>query len=452
MVLPPVVLLFAQIGFLPYQGVTITWCQRIVIAADVVLLAYFWPLITAPALSRWIWWRSALPITWIDRIDVTGRPLDGWKRLRLQSTRRGGLRLIGFGISCLMLSFVVITIPDEPWELALTRAIAWLQPHVVERSNTSTTVYCAFIPVAFEHGYDQSVPAVGELPNDAIKISVPDKLVFLCPTALMFHSNVAAFARFRRTLSLAEQTLHANTPLPELLDQLEGGDRNAAAEALKKVEGLKMQGRRLRYADFARSRLQRADLRGVDLGGARLDHAQLAGALQDDAKLQGASLFGAQLQGASLRRSQLQGATLAFARLSGASLEWAALERADLRNAQLQAAKLYSIRLQGADLSRARLEGASIARGELQFANLTLADLRAVTLVRADLQGARLSSANLQGAVLYQTDLRGADLNGISYRDLNVDPIADDQSGYTSWDALRLMDFDSARQNGPELV
>jgi hypothetical protein len=105
-------------------------------------------------------------------------------------------------------------------------------------------------------------------------------------------------------------------------------------------EPTSLRGRTLRFADLTASELFAADLTGadlqyVDLGGATLKAAtlwgaQLQGADLSDAQLQGAKLAGADLQAAGLHRAQLQGANLEGANLEGANLEGANLTRANL--------------------------------------------------------------------------------------------------------------------------
>jgi uncharacterized protein YjbI with pentapeptide repeats len=195
-------------------------------------------------------------------------------------------------------------------------------------------------------------------------------------------------------------------------------DAERATTLRRPFDGPRLQGISLRYAKLHRARFEFAELRdvsfeGAELQGARLDGAQLQGAKFDLAHLQGASLNGAELQGAHLNGAQLQGAFLAGARLEEAELIGAGLQGAYLNGAQLQGSTLNAARLQGASLVNASLRGAvlsgvhlhaaSLERAQLQGANLSLSFLYGASLRGANLQGAKLLSVHLQGALLDAT-------------------------------------------------
>ena len=138
----------------------------------------------------------------------------------------------------------------------------------------------------------------------------------------------------------------------------------------------------------------------TSLQGASLLNAQLQGASLFGAQLQGASLILTQLQGVSLYGAQLQGAQLIKAELQGVSFYGAQLQGAWLTEAKLQGASFYGAQLQGAWLDRAQLQGASLYGAQLQGASLDGAQLQGALLFEAQLQGASLDHAELQGASL----------------------------------------------------
>ncbi|MDD9997298.1 MAG: pentapeptide repeat-containing protein, partial [Rhodospirillaceae bacterium] len=67
-VLPPAVLIFAQVKFLPYQGETFTWLHRAAIGVDIGLLWWLWPRVAEPQLA----WRQWFKTRWIKASAVVG--------------------------------------------------------------------------------------------------------------------------------------------------------------------------------------------------------------------------------------------------------------------------------------------------------------------------------------------------------------------------------------------
>jgi uncharacterized protein YjbI with pentapeptide repeats len=135
-----------------------------------------------------------------------------------------------------------------------------------------------------------------------------------------------------------------------------------------------------RWPDDGCTWLQGASLRGAHLQSVRLGFARIEGEKQRAQKvagpvLHGAALDEADLRGADLTGAELSGATLKGARLEGANLRFASLGGADLRKARLQGAYLPDARLQFAALDRAMLQGAYINGAELHLASLAKAQV-----------------------------------------------------------------------------
>ena len=127
--------------------------------------------------------------------------------------------------------------------------------------------------------------------------------------------------------------------------------------------------------------LQGSWLNGVNLEGARLKKAVLTEAHLQKADLSRADLrmaylIEARLQEADLSVTNLRGALLREAHLQGAFLPWARLQKALLRRTQLQGATLCETQLQEATLDTAQLQGAHLVEARLQGADLAGADLR----------------------------------------------------------------------------
>ena len=124
-----------------------------------------------------------------------------------------------------------------------------------------------------------------------------------------------------RHLDLRDKTLVARAPPDEIVALYIGKDKTEYEALRDHAEGLDLQDRDLRHANFTGAKLPKAKLflvrlQGSDLGGA---------------ELQGSDLGGAELQGANLREAQLQGVNLRGVWLGGADLREVAFNVADLR-------------------------------------------------------------------------------------------------------------------------
>ncbi len=202
------------------------------------------------------------------------------------------------------------------------------------------------------------------------------------------------------------------------------------------VEGARLTGARLRYAqaygiflpnahllhsDFEGAFLSQADLRDADLGQSNLryavmDQARMRGVNLDRSNLIGADLQRADLRGANLSHSKLEGALLADARLDGASLYGSRLEDATLNRANLEKADMREALLGRAHMDHADLQGAYLWSAVLAGADLGGAQFGGAILIDANLQGANLGGAQLGTSVLNNTVLSGTSLEGADLR------------------------------------
>ena len=66
--LPISLLLWAQVRFLPYHDVIITWIQRLALYLEIVLLLVFWPKIVEPNGRASRWWGRLLTAPWWARL------------------------------------------------------------------------------------------------------------------------------------------------------------------------------------------------------------------------------------------------------------------------------------------------------------------------------------------------------------------------------------------------
>ena len=375
-VLPPGILIFAQVRFLPYQNELFTWLHRGAVVIDIGLLWWLWPRIAVPHMAwcEWFktWWPKALAVA--------------------------GATAFAIGFSVVFADFPGGTMGHltpslDSWRNALPGRTYDLSNRVLVDTAPAAEILAAHYRVTCEsgNGCDESVIAVGSL--------------FWCNHAKPLQLNRRNF----RNAVLSGSTLCGAA--------LEGAKLHRAD-----LWGAKLYGANLRRAELHRALLWGAELHGAllvgaKLYGANLRRAELHRADLWGAKLYGADLYGAELHGADLRRAELHGALLAGAKLHGA-----ALEDAKLHGALLVGAKLY-----GADLRRAELHGALLWGAELHGADLYGAKLHGADLRRAKLHGASSNPEDLYEpfeAVINkrigkQSDLSGAIFaGGLSRKDV----------------------------------
>ncbi len=450
--LPLGLLIGLQVGFLAYHSETVLLYQRLAIAIDLAFLAIFWPIIRSPTGSGLTWIARAFGlhlicawiITWLPTTTAI-KQLSAYRALTSHShipfsskpLIEGGLSMITLGV-VIIFSWGIAVLPDSENEKWVANWIknanvpdAWL----TDKPNGEGERYFFLTEYLFDriHLTDRTSP------QDSI---------------------------LNRNLILREQLLIANKLLPEDEADLTDKDKGTRELALKKVTGLILSGRDLRYADFSEARLPKVDfvganeepsdlshanfdqaklpharmngtilqytkfndsvlngaelgsanlqdakLNNADLQGAELNNANFQDATLNDANIQYATLFNANLQGANMGGANLQGATLNYANLQGAELNYANLQGATLNKANLQGAELNDAKLQGAKLFNANLQGANMGGANLQDAELLIANLQDANLNNANLQGANLYRANLQDATLNYANLQGATLN-----------------------------------------
>ena len=345
-VMPLLLLLFFQIGFLPYHSEPITWWHRGMLLADVGVV-----VVLARHIARG------------DR-----------KTLIIRSVVPNRLVIVVL----MFFSICVATLPDTPWD----PLDEWMASIVSLREPVP---YCRVTTVKTADGKEER--------TECPEVTSATRHAFY-PTALLFERRV------NETVGKSDSMLGWSRNLIVTDKNLVDDDKTR----------LNLRGRDFRYATLDRSHLKRSDFYGAKLAGARLVETDLAAANFRTAELQGANLSGARLQGADLSGARLQGVDLSGARLQGADFSGARLQGANLGEAQLQGATLSFALVHGADLSAASLHGADLSRASLQGANLREAQLQGATLSFAQLHGADLSGSQLQGTTLSYAKLHGADL------------------------------------------
>ena len=308
-VLPPAILIFAQVRFLPYQDEWRTWLHRAAVVIDIGLLWWLWPHIAAPHIMTWR--------TWF-----------GTQKLKALATV--GVTVFAIGFSALFADFPGGTMGNLTPSLDSRRNDLLgrtydLSNRVLVDTEPAPEILAAHYRATCEsgNGCDESAIAVGSS--------------FWCNHAKPLQLRRRNF----RNAMLSGSTLCQAT--------LWGAE----------LHGANLFGAKLRGANLLHAELHGADLLGAELHGATLRHAELHGARLETAKLHGADLLGAELHGATLWGAELHGADLKSAKLRGADLLGAKLHGADLRHAELHGAILGNAEFHGAILGNAQLHGAS---------------------------------------------------------------------------------------------
>lgn len=347
---PISLLVFFQLQFLPYHHEVVSWWQRFIVVADIVLLWVLWP--------------------WAD-------------------LRRGKV------VACLVASFVpvllvftVATFPDE-WldenlpsvKVIPTEWPPWKSPAV--RSDNVRGV-----PIS------RWTSLHGLLFAGDVNLATGKRVSLLSNSLVLPNIDLIDHTKFDTEAKIAA--------LPQTLS-LRGRHLEGAVFVLAD----------LRKVDFTAARLRDAFLSFADLRNSKFGCTP-AGTRSECPDLRGATLFGANLQGVSLDRAQLTRAILPRAEMQGVSLRKAQLQGAWLQGARLEGASLDEALLWGAHFENPPpwfqydLQGASPTSAEML--SLTSAQLQGASLNGAQLQGASLVNTQLQGASLVGAQLQGAAL------------------------------------------
>ncbi len=389
--LPPIILIYAEIHFLTYQNELITWWHRIVILLDIIMQWRLWPrIITSPDTSWKEWWGQST-----------------WKR-------RTGFASVATGIFV----FVIADIPGGTMEnfIPANALRDWLEPgldrkyqleeRILVQEEPSPEILAAHLVACKSQNPDDRTDCQAEIkPGTPIWCQYAKPLPLQerafrqanLQKAVLCGIDLSVELSFKDKMKLVNASLSFDPNASLNVDLI---DLIYLIEAAPSVD--------LSGADLSKAKLHGADLRNTKLQGTDLSEAELQGADLLRAKLQDTDLGMAKLQGADLRKAELQGADLRWAKLQGADLRWAELQGADLRGAKLQGTDLRWAKLQGADLRWAELQGADLRGAKLQGADLLEAKLQGADLRWAKLQGAYLREAELQGAYLREAELQGA--------------------------------------------
>ncbi len=396
--MPLVVLLTAQIRFLPYHSVEVAWWQRSLIMADLLILWLFWP-----------------------------RIISGGSRLRQTKARAAEHATFVALIVPLTVLTSASTVPGEGLENLLTDRPALVRSASAEAQSAdsqATKDGCSTLWQPWTYfAVIKSETTLGSV---------------LCITHLLYEQSATPMGA-RRNLILTHADLVTARPLAELQTDLEAlstwlSDRKKRGEVLNHFwqdagRGIDLRGRDLRFADLSGSDLRKADFRGAALRGAKFVNANINYAAFGDIQvgeisgcvtkhdensgkcltdLSAADLKGATAQFGSFWKALLPGAQLKGTNLSNTQLSHADLTGANLDGARLDSATLFKTILNDAKLTGTKLQGTNLKRAELNSAVIT-SDLNTAEIEDTQFNCAVMSSDAIRAALANRADLACVD-------------------------------------------
>ena len=394
---PMSIQLLHQAAFLPFQSTAITWTQRVALLVHACAILYYWHRLTTS--------------------DTHGTPRQRGVRAALTGLQRTVPHIVFVWIPinvAVLLSLVVLTIPDEGWEDALEKVSLSRQngDSVFRSLKLSSDASNQSL-----HNQDN-----GKAPWDCrllaapsqylkLDLAIPRGLKTSCLTAALLHSK----GIFHRTLDVLPAINSQPIP-PSTLS-----DHPKRQLTLKPLQAF---GRSLRYASLPAFDLSDADLRMTSLVSSNLEAARMTRA---------------QLQGANLNNVVLRNADLSGSILYGADLSEADLSQSDLRSARISRGTMFSndypaeARFDGTKREAPTMKNAILAGANLKGQNLSYtkcidcvfigADLTGLVAINADLRGALLMNAKLDGSVLISARLDGSSLHSASLVGANLDNV-----------------------------
>ena len=454
--LSPAIMIYAQIQFLPYQDVFITWWHRILVLTDIILLWWLWPRIAAPK-KKWHEWIS------------DPRQASIMTRSRWRASISNPLHLV---FTSLMLVatiavFFILVIADFPggsvsmWspKLELFRNYFLLERRyslsgrIIVSKEPSSEILSAYYRASCEsdtygsNSCDESTIEIGS--SSWCKHAKPVQLENRNMRSANLSNTILCGAGLENT-----NLYDANISGANLRDaRLRDADLREADLSEADLRGARLLGADLRKADLSEADLRDARLKNADLRGSRLLKTDLRGALLERADLRNIK-FGKfswlrirfippDLRDTNLSLSNSDGTFLSRTSLSGADLSSAKFRGANLSGADLHGVDLTGAFLHGANLSGAILSGSNLSRADLRGANLSGAKLHGADLSKSDLRGADLKGSELVGAQLIETKFDLADLRDIDFSnqsDMNIKMIKDIGNPRIKAGALKRID------------
>ncbi len=472
--LPIAVLLYLQLGFLPYHSEQITFAHRLAVLADVGLLLYFWPQMAAarwrdPAgreIRRHALWealRPELPACLQSRkaLASSGGRLAGRVAAEVLRTLAVAVAVLA-ALILLPLLIVVLLLPAglrpgrrtrrfgkrllrlvDKLKAGVVGAIGWLARMVVAGVallagylTRRFWVLLAGLPAIFLACLVATIPdgayeRLSSAPFARIEWAALDGLIRneegrrLQDTVTCI-DWASRFAPWIAAVVHEEWSTAADTP-----EKRYWGDANRLPKGLAatcpQIALFHLKGAPFHRNLTVRDRvLARSDVKPELAASIRssLRHERSGSretTTNDEAlihhqdhtfQLQPLDLSDRDLRYADFSRSSFPGARFFNARLQHAVFSESDLRAVDFSAATLTGAGLTSATLTGANLDSAMLSGANLTSTKLTGANLMGATLTGADLNFATLTGADLTNATLTGADLSYATLTGAELTG----------------------------------------
>ena len=344
-----------------YQSEAVTWLQRIAIWIDIVVVVIFWPIILHPKGDWQAYWREILTVliprrrVWIaygvhllgqvlfsftvaigkedDHVVVKSVSfiigyaflllsppalimLYGWKSVsRFRKLYFALLFLLVIGIMVASIGLkqdglnaaAVFGLKQDGLNVAAVFAVPWLLvPLAMFWHPKSPRGSLALLLMIY----------IGPLLSLALHVDgeQTERIILRVQGGTDGVTLLSHFLDKRRSLDLKELVLLAKPASPETLTFARSGE---GEKALRQVEPINVNHRRLRHANMSETVLIGAYLREVDFQDSYLGFAHLQGASLYRASLQGAGLRNADLQNTILEEADFQSAYLGVRPSSG---------------------------------------------------------------------------------------------------------------------------------------
>jgi uncharacterized protein YjbI with pentapeptide repeats len=456
-VLPLLLLVWAQIRFLPYHDPLLTWTQRLAILLDLATLWTFWPRILTP---------PGEPISWLRHLTAGGR---------------GGIAVVATAAAAVWLSVLTATIPAEAierWVAALTFddeydpqsgvAPLWATRRLFdgpsapfhrnlrlpERVLAARPPDPRVVDILYGRDSEERVTAIRQTPGLDLRLRdlrFADLRGVVLPNADLRGADLGgADLRGARLfevdmrpadVSFGGRCPHRGAPLTDLGQRqwnvwVETGLQAPPTGAARfcptrvraaRLDGLQVSGARMALVEISDVQARDLSLNLVDLVGARVQNGvRLTQIDASDVRLSHATLRDVVLSSGTEPQGT-QASRLVGLDLDGAHLEDVRFVRARLWNPRLSGARLVRVHFESTTMTDARFDGAEL--GAVAFLGASFADapdftratLRDVTFDRANLAGVRLDRArflgrtSFAGSTLTAADLSGASLAGASF-------------------------------------
>jgi uncharacterized protein YjbI with pentapeptide repeats len=308
---PLILLLFAQLMFLPYHGWGVTMAQRVMVVVDLVFIWYFW-------------------------------------RAMMRPEREGSHVWSGLASAAVViLTFFGFMYPGEKFYGALPQSI------FVETNWEFVLKFRDGDGWDSGYFYNTLMLAGGRLVDEELYRNLEKRN----------HEKGINPWQGERSLEIRKGRDFRNADFNNVdlrKADLSYSDFTGANFGFASLQGTTFYNAKLQHAAFVASSLQGASLSRVSAQFSAFELTSMEGTLLDNAKLQGASFIAANLDGASLENSSLQATFLFSASLVGASLQGAALQNVYLNDVSLLSATFDGASLEGIHFGNEHLDGVSL--------------------------------------------------------------------------------------------